>query len=87
MKMCHMVADSTDELIKMAEACGVSKRWIQERGTYNEHFDICLSAKKTALSLGAIEIGFRDYARIVNGRDGSPFYKPFDMASLVPITQ
>lgn len=82
MIMCHMIADTTDELIAMAERVGVCRRWIQESGTYNEHFDICLSAKKKALQLGAKEIGFRDYARITNGREGSPFYKPFDFTTL-----
>ena len=66
--MCHMVADTTEELIKMAENIGVNKKWIQEQGNYNEHFDVCLSAKNKALKLGAQEIGFRDYARFVNAR-------------------
>jgi hypothetical protein len=43
MKMSHMVADTTDELLKMADAIGVKRKWIQHPDTCNEHFDICMS--------------------------------------------
>ncbi len=54
--MCHMIADSTDELLRMADKIGVARRWIQKKGTSQEHFDICLSKKKKALVAGAVEI-------------------------------
>lgn len=87
MKMCHMIADTTEELLQMADKIGVARKWIQEPDTYNEHFDVCLSAKVKALAAGATEIGFRDYARITNSRPGSPFYKPFDIKDLKPVDQ
>lgn len=68
MKMCHMIADTTDELLKMVDAIGVQRKWIQYPGTANEHFDICLSKRKKAVALGAVEIGYRDYARKVQER-------------------
>lgn len=68
MIMCHMIADTTKELIEMAEAVGVRRKWIQYPGTYNEHFDVCLSMKKKALQLGAMEIHWRQYATFVNVR-------------------
>jgi hypothetical protein len=68
MKMCHMVADTTDELLAMVDKIGVARKWIQYPGTYNEHFDICLSKKKKALEAGAKEIHFREYAEFVNKR-------------------
>lgn len=68
MKMCHMVADTTAELLDMCLKIGVQTKWIQESGTYNEHFDICQSKKAKAIELGAVEIGFRDYAKFVNAR-------------------
>ena len=56
MIMCHMIADSTSELIYMAEHIGVAKRWIHDSGTPREHFDICLSARAEAVDRGAIQI-------------------------------
>lgn len=77
MIMCHMIADTTEELVAMAESVGVSRRWIQYPGDANEHFDICLSAKKKAIANGAIEIRARDYARMVNERRaGLPMIPP-----------
>lgn len=68
MKMSHMVADSTVELIAMAEKIGVNKKWIQDAGTNREHFDVCMSARKKALTLGVNAVGFRDLARMTGNR-------------------
>lgn len=68
MKMCHMIADTTEELIAMVDKIGVQRKWIQYPGTANEHFDICLSKKKKAVEFGAVEIFIRDYANKVNER-------------------
>jgi len=56
MIMCHMIADSTSELLNMADRIGIRRRWIQKSGTYREHFDVCSSKKKLAVELGAVEI-------------------------------
>lgn len=56
MIMCHMIADTYEELMDMAQQIKVSARWIQYPGTYKEHFDICLSMRARAVELGAIEI-------------------------------
>lgn len=64
MIMCHMMADTREELIDMAKQIGVNVKWIQEFDTPREHFDICLSMKKKALELGAIEVGFREIAKL-----------------------
>ncbi|PUA41379.1 DUF4031 domain-containing protein [Pseudomonas protegens] len=58
MKMCHMFADSTDELLAMADKTGVQRKWIQKAGTLREHFDICLSKRALAVELGAVEITY-----------------------------
>lgn len=72
MIMCHMIADSTEELISMAKAVGVNPKWIQYAGTYNEHFDICLSMKAKALKLGAKEIPMMELGRMLAKRPGHP---------------
>jgi hypothetical protein len=68
MKMSHMIADTTDELLAMADAIGVKRKWIQNKGTCGEHFDICLSKRAKAVKLGAKEINFREYATFVEDR-------------------
>jgi len=62
MKMCHMIADSTDELLAMADAIGVNRKWIQFAGTPREHFDIASSKRALAVQQGAIEITMRELA-------------------------
>lgn len=62
MKMSHMIADSQEELLRMADKIGVQRKWIQNRGTADEHFDIAMSARSKAVAAGAIEISMRDLA-------------------------
>jgi len=80
MIMCHLVADTTHELIAMAAKIGVDHKWIQYPGTANEHFDVSLGCKKKALAYGAIEIGFRDYANFVNARKEGKTFVPTPIA-------
>ncbi len=60
MKMCHMFADTTEELLAMADKIGVQRKWLQHAGTIKEHFDICLSKKSAALAAGAVAITYPD---------------------------
>ena len=53
MKMSHMAADTTDELVEMAGQVGVAYKWIQEEGTKGEHFDIAMSKRQLAIDGGA----------------------------------
>lgn len=53
MILCHMVADSTEQLLAMADRIGVQRKWLQRSGTLYEHFDICITKKKLAIQAGA----------------------------------
>lgn len=66
--MCHMGADTTEELIAMAVAIGVQVKWIQDRGTWREHFDIALSKRALAVKNGAIEVTTREFVMRKNPR-------------------
>lgn len=69
MTMCHMLADSEEELLAMADRIGVARRWHQFPGTVKSHFDICLSKRAKAIVAGAIEIDYPgDVARIIRER-------------------
>lgn len=63
MVMCHMWADSLDELFEMADHIGVKRKWLQGHPTLSfgkhrnaswVHFDIAISKKKLALAAGAV---------------------------------
>lgn len=64
MKMSHMIADTTEELLDMADRIGVARKWIQKAGTRHEHFDIALSKRRLAVKEGAIELTMRELAEI-----------------------
>lgn len=70
MKMCHMIADSREELLAMADKIGVQRRWLQKAGTPQEHFDISMTKRALAVQNGAQEITMRELARITRARRG-----------------
>lgn len=64
MVMCHMLADTDDELHAMAARIGVARKWWQSpEKTSGSHYDIALS--KRAL---AVQAARRDHAA-AGGRD------------------
>ncbi|OAO02681.1 DUF4031 domain-containing protein [Roseovarius indicus] len=68
MKMSHMIADTTEELLTIADRIGVARKWIQKRGTPDEHFDIALSKRQMAVAAGAVEISMKEFAQICMAR-------------------
>lgn len=60
--MCHMLADSDEELLEMADRIGVDRRWHQHPGMSGSHFDIAQSKRAQAVELGAVEITRRQAA-------------------------
>lgn len=65
MKMCHMMADTHQELIDMADRIQVARRWIQKPDTAEEHFDISLTKRSLAMMFGAKEVTGRDLVTII----------------------
>ena len=62
MIMCHMIADTVDELLRMADFIGVRRKWLQTKGRIT-HFDVCRAKKRLAIEAGAIELDRREYVR------------------------
>lgn len=54
MIMCHMIADTLPELHEMAQKIGMKSSWFQPKSF--PHYDVCLSRRKAAVELGAIEV-------------------------------
>lgn len=72
MKMCHMIADSTDELLAMADKIGVDRKWLQKSGTPHEHFDIALIKRAAAVAAGAVEVSMMQLGRIIRTKRAEP---------------
>ena len=63
MVMCHMIADSRAELLAMADAISVQRKWLQKPGTHYEHFDICLAKRQLAVLNGSVEITMKELGK------------------------
>ncbi|RQU16287.1 DUF4031 domain-containing protein [Burkholderia cenocepacia] len=77
MKMSHLIADTTEELLTMVREIGVNPKWIQHAGTRDEHFDIAISKRAAAIAAGAVPItydqcGAMNKRRKVTSELGSP---------------
>ena len=53
MKMAHLMADTTDELLEFAYHLGIKTKWLQNAGTPTEHFDVSQTKRDEAIRLGA----------------------------------
>jgi len=59
MLMCHMLADTVEELHRMADTIGVDRRHFQ-----GDHYDICKAKKQLAVKNGAVEVTQREMVRV-----------------------
>lgn len=71
MKMSHLMADTSEELLDMVDKIGVQRKWIQYPGTENEHFDISMSKRSLAVQFGAKEVTMREMVKIRRKREKS----------------
>lgn len=61
MLMCHMTADSLDELHAMADKIGMLREWFQcPPKAKRPHYDLSRPRRALAVSAGAIEISERE---------------------------
>ena len=60
MVMCHMIADTADELHAMAQRIGVARKWYQ-----GDHYDVCLAMRALAVQYGAVELTQMQLGRMV----------------------
>lgn len=56
MLMCHMLADTPDELHAMADRIGVARRWFQEPPKASFwHYDIAQTKRVLVIAAGALD--------------------------------
>lgn len=63
-----MAADTTEELLAMADKIGVQRKWLQKAGTYQEHFDIATSKRSLAVQAGAVELTMSQLGRVMRAK-------------------
>ena len=54
MILCHMLADTLEELHEMADAIGMKRSWFQPKST--PHYDVCLMRRKKRLNLALLSL-------------------------------
>ena len=52
--MCHMIADTEEELHDMAARIGIARRWYQ-----GDHYDVTMERRALAVEYGARQITWR----------------------------
>lgn len=62
-RICHMIADTEQELHAMAAALGISERWF-----HRDHYDVTDELRDAAVALGAVPISARDCATMATHR-------------------
>lgn len=65
MKMAHLLSTDLEELHQMADKIGVARKWFQSKAS-TPHYDICLSKRKLALELGAVEADRHKVVEIIH---------------------
>jgi len=65
MKMCHMLADTVEELHAMVDKIGIPRRFFKE--VKYPHYDICQSKRGMAIKNGAIPVSDYQILKIRKG--------------------
>lgn len=64
MVMCHMLADTEEELHAMAKKIGIARRHYQIKAS-TPHYDICKSKRALAVMAGAVEVDRRGMVEVI----------------------
>ena len=63
MVMCHMIADTLEELHAMADRIGVDRRWFHAKSS--PHYDLCKSKRTMAVQAGALELDRHGFVTVI----------------------
>lgn len=68
MIMCHMTADTREELLAFAVQLGLKESWRQSWDSHRFHFDIALSKRKLAIAHGASSVTWKEFGQLIAAR-------------------
>ena len=69
MVMCHMLADTPEELHAMASAIGMKRQWYQSPKKVSfPHYDLSLTRRALAVAKGAKEITRQEVAAVMRDK-------------------
>lgn len=63
MIMCHMIADTLDELHDMAGRIGMRREWFQDRRV--PHYDVSLERRALAITCGAVVLDRSKFVQVM----------------------
>ena len=67
--MCHMLADTPEELHAMASAIGMKRQWYQSPKKVSfPHYDLSLTTRALAVAKGAKEITRQEVAAVMRDK-------------------
>jgi hypothetical protein len=75
MKMCHMLADTIEELHAMADAIGLKREWFQGDSSA-PHYDVCWTKRGAALLRGALPADRKKVVELVRKHRGGEESRP-----------
>lgn len=58
-----MTADTSEELHAMADRIGLRRSWVQNAGTWKEHYDLTELRRAAAVAAGAVEVSWKQHTR------------------------
>jgi len=67
MKMCHMIADTEEELHTMADIVGLRRQWFQSGS--KPHYDVCKSKRSEAIRQGAIPVTSKELITLLTAEE------------------
>ena len=70
MVMCHMIADTFQELHEMADRIGVARKYFQGDASF-PHYDICKAKRALAVKAGALEVDRRQLVHRIRAIRGN----------------
>jgi hypothetical protein len=62
--MCHLLADTPEELHAMADRIGMPRKWYQREAS-TPHYDISKAMRAEAIAAGAIEVDRRGLVAVI----------------------